>query len=116
MLFRSHFVGCFCCHNQLSLHNIHGILKKDCREYIILKQYYKDKKEKVLMKQVYIITAYKDFDWLKKTLSIYSKDIDCYVHVDKKAKIPSGFKEWQNKQNNVYLYSRYRVNWGGISI
>lgn len=64
------------------------------------------------MKHAFIITAYKDFDFLKKTLEIYLQEADCYVHIDKKVSIPIAFMEWVNKTKDVYVYSKYKINWG----
>lgn len=66
------------------------------------------------MKHAFLITAYTDFDFLKKTVEIYTSDnrVDCYIHVDKKVKIPKDLEEWTQKHERVYLYSRYKINWG----
>ena len=63
-------------------------------------------------KQAFIITAYNDFEWLKRTVEIYAKSVDCYIHVDKKTKIPGEVWQWAKQTPGVYLYSRYRINWG----
>lgn len=64
------------------------------------------------MKQAFLITAYEDFEWLKSIVEIYAKWADCYIHVDKKTVIPKEFREWAAGIPGVYLYSRYRINWG----
>lgn len=64
------------------------------------------------MRHAFIITAYKDFGFLKKTVEIYLQEADCYIHVDKKADIPKDFLEWANRTNGVYVYSKYKINWG----
>lgn len=66
------------------------------------------------MRHAFLITAYTDFDFLKKTIEIYTSDVrvDCYIHVDKKVKMPKDLEEWTQKHDRVYLYSRYKINWG----
>ncbi len=65
-----------------------------------------------MKKQAFIITAYSDFEWLKRTVEIYVKSVDCYIHVDKKTKISPELWQWAKETEGVYLYSRYRINWG----
>jgi hypothetical protein len=65
------------------------------------------------MKQVLLVTAYKDFDYLidfAKYLSIQ----ECYVfiHIDKKTCIPAVLQQL-NTIDNVIAISRYEVPWGG---
>ena len=66
------------------------------------------------MRHAFLITAYTDFDFLKKIIEIYTSDVrvDCYIHVDKKVKMPKDSEEWTQKHDRVYLYSRYKINWG----
>ena len=66
------------------------------------------------MRHAFLITAYTDFDFLKKIIEIYTSDVrvDCYIHVDKKVKMPKDLEEWTQKHDRVYLYSRYKINWG----
>lgn len=66
------------------------------------------------MKHAFLITAYTDFDFLKKTVEIYTSDerVDCYIHVDRKVKIPEDLKEWAGSRDRVRLFSKYKVNWG----
>lgn len=65
------------------------------------------------MKQVFLITAYKDFEWIKRTVKIYTEGgIDCFIHMDRKTKMPEDFRKWAGETKGVYLYSRYRINWG----
>lgn len=46
-------------------------------------------------RHAFLITAYKDFDWLKKALTFYlGGKVDCYIHVDRKTKIPKEFLQW----------------------
>lgn len=47
------------------------------------------------MRQAFLITAYKDFDWIEKTVDIYTSDgIDCYIHMDKKTRMPKEFTDY----------------------
>lgn len=46
------------------------------------------------MKQVFLITAYQDFEWLKRTVDIYRAGVNCYIHVDKRAHIPKEIMQW----------------------
>ncbi|MBQ9991357.1 MAG: hypothetical protein IJP31_10540 [Lachnospiraceae bacterium] len=64
------------------------------------------------MKHAFLITAYEDFDWLKQTVEIYAKAVDCYIHIDKKAAIPKEFVDWASQRDGVHIYSRYKINWG----
>lgn len=65
------------------------------------------------MRQAFLITAYKDFDWIEKTVDIYtSGGIDCYIHMDKKTRMPKEFTDWAAEKEGVFLYSRYKINWG----
>ena len=64
------------------------------------------------MRHAFIITAYKDFEFIKKTVAVYLQEVDCYIHVDKKVTIPKEFKEWVDNTNGVYLFSKYKINWG----
>jgi len=64
------------------------------------------------MRHAFIITAYKDFEFIKKTVEIYIQEVDCYIHIDKKVIIPVEFLEWVNKTERVYVFSKYKINWG----
>ena len=64
------------------------------------------------MKQVFLITAYNDFEWLKKTLCVYSEYVDCFVHIDKKSTVPKEFINWANQKKGVYIFKKYKINWG----
>ncbi len=63
--------------------------------------------------QAIIMSAYRDFEELSRLLDIYSKDFNCYVHIDKK----SNFSDTQhleilNKKKNVSAISLYEIKWG----
>ena len=64
------------------------------------------------MRHAFIITAYKDFEFIKKTVAVYLQEADCYIHVDKKVTIPTEFKEWASNTKGVYVFSKYKINWG----
>lgn len=64
------------------------------------------------MRHAFIITAYKDFEFIKKTVEVYLQEADCYIHVDKKVEIPAEFMEWANNTDGVFVYSKYKINWG----
>lgn len=66
------------------------------------------------MRHAFLITAYRDFDFLKRTVEIYTTDsrVDCYIHVDKKVNMPKDLEEWGRNQKRTYLFSEYKVNWG----
>ena len=64
------------------------------------------------MRQAFIITAYKDFEFIKKTVAVYLKKADCYIHIDKKVEIPADFKQWADHTDGVYVFSKYKINWG----
>ncbi len=65
------------------------------------------------MKQVFCITAYKDFEYLK-WLAAYLADENCYVyiHVDKKTSTEAVLAEL-NGIENVTAISAFSVPWGG---
>jgi len=64
------------------------------------------------MKHAFIITAYRDFDWIMQSINHYTQMADCYIHVDKKVKMPKEFIEWAQNAGGVYLFSKYKINWG----
>lgn len=66
------------------------------------------------MKHALLITAYKDFDCLYEMLLEYTANmnIDCYVHIDKKARISSSTFKKLSGIDGVTIVSRYRINWG----
>ena len=64
------------------------------------------------MKQAFLITAYDNFEWIRKIVDIYRKEVDCFIHVDKKVNIPKEFKQWAKQTEGVYVYAKYKINWG----
>lgn len=59
------------------------------------------------MKHAFIVTAYHNFDMLQYFLTEYLKESDCYLHIDKKARVPSDFLSWiqdqQEKGGGLYV-------------
>ncbi len=67
------------------------------------------------MKQAILVTAYKNLDFLQKTIKVFNDDYTFYIHLDKKRKYKDA--EIQALINNpkVKLLSlKYKVNWGSI--
>lgn len=62
------------------------------------------------MKQVILITAYKDLDFLSNILEYFDNDFDFYIHVDKKCKEDVASLR---SDSRVHVYSKYRIEWGG---
>lgn len=65
-----------------------------------------------MKKHAFIITAYNDFEWLKKSVQQYIKMVDCYIHVDSKIKIPQNFLQWAQDTQGIYIFRKYKINWG----
>lgn len=65
-------------------------------------------------KHALIITAYKDFEFLKKLCAVYSNYFKVYIHVDKKSNISSADMESLNQIDNVTAISKYKINWGSF--
>ncbi|MDD3206703.1 MAG: beta-1,6-N-acetylglucosaminyltransferase [Lachnospiraceae bacterium] len=64
------------------------------------------------MKHALLITAYTDFTVLKNMVCSYKEHYDCYIHVDKKTKMPIEILQELNAYENVTIISKYKVNWG----
>lgn len=64
------------------------------------------------MDQAFIITAYKDVNTLNKLILRLIPDFYVFVHIDKKSQIK---KSDIVSAQNVYCYSRYKVNWGSFN-
>jgi hypothetical protein len=62
------------------------------------------------MKQAILITAYKDLDFITKVISFFDDDFTFFIHIDKKCK--EDFSVFE-KYKNVFLYNKYRIEWGG---
>ncbi len=65
-----------------------------------------------MKKHAFIITAYNDFDWIKDSVQYYVKKVDCYIHIDNKIKVPDNFMKWAQSTNGIYIFTRYKINWG----
>ncbi len=64
--------------------------------------------------QAMIITAYQDFDGLKRVLSALGRHALCFVHVDRKSAISGVQLNALNALPNVRTITRYRINWGSV--
>lgn len=69
------------------------------------------------LKQAILIIAHNNWDILKNQIDFFSSDLfDIFIHVDKKSY--KSFEKYffgHKLRSNVYIYSEYRVNWGGYS-
>ena len=64
------------------------------------------------MKKAILVTAYKDIPSLLNLIDFFDLNFNFYIHIDKKQKFDSSlFCE----KENVFLYSKYTVNWGGMN-
>jgi len=64
--------------------------------------------------QAMIITAYKDYEALKRVLCALSRRALCFVHVDKKSAITAEQTAQLNAMENVRAIRKYAVNWGSV--
>lgn len=62
------------------------------------------------MKQAILITAYKDLDFITRIISVFDDCFTFFIHVDKKCKEDNSVLL---KYKNVFLYNKYRIEWGG---
>jgi hypothetical protein len=70
-------------------------------------------KEKTFVrKHALVLTAYKDFEFLKELCEVYSKYFYVYIHIDKKSNISESDMKYLNALDNVSAISRYKINWG----
>lgn len=66
------------------------------------------------MKQIFCITAYKDFDYLNNLTDKISKlGGIAFIHIDKKS-LNEEILQILNTMDNVYAISKYKIPWGGI--
>lgn len=66
------------------------------------------------MRQVFCITAYKEFDYLEYLVSNICKDGGIvFVHIDKKSSNYDLLKRL-NDMENVFAISKYEIPWGGV--
>lgn len=64
--------------------------------------------------QAMIITAYKDYEALKRVLCALSRRALCFVHVDKKSEITEQQTAQLDAMENVRAIRKYAVNWGSV--
>ena len=64
--------------------------------------------------QAMIITAYKDYAALRRSVDALSRHALCFVHVDKKSEITQEQVRELDAMENVRAIRKYRVNWGSI--
>ena len=63
-------------------------------------------------KNAFIITAYTDLDVLCDLVLIYSKYVNCYIHIDKKTDVPKNILMKLTSIPNVCVIHKYKINWG----
>lgn len=61
-----------------------------------------------------IITAYQDYESLRRVLGALSRRALCYVHMDAKSGVTAEQMAQLDAMENVRAISRYRINWGSI--
>lgn len=64
--------------------------------------------------QAMIITAYQDFEALRRVASALSRRALCFVHVDAGSEITQEQTEQLDAMDNVRAIRRYKVNWGSV--
>jgi len=64
--------------------------------------------------QAMIITAYQDYESLRRVVQVLSARALCFVHVDVKCAITQEQTEQLNAMENVCAIRRYEVNWGSV--
>ena len=70
--------------------------------------------EDTIIEQVLLVTAYKEFEYLKNFMKYASDNgIAAVIHLDKKT-VDSSFMKELNKLPNIVAISEYSVPWGGI--
>lgn len=65
-----------------------------------------------MMKHAILITAYKDPDAILDLIEFFGEEFNIYIHLDKKSKIN---KDIFPKKQNIYLSSKFKVNWAGTN-
>lgn len=64
--------------------------------------------------QAMIITAYQDFDALRRMVGALSTRALCFVHIDAKSAITQAQTAQLDAMENVCAIRKYRVNWGSV--
>lgn len=68
------------------------------------------------MKQAILITAYKNYDHLKKIISFFDDSFELYIHLDRKSSISPSDLEKITSSNIVKLITqKFPVNWGSFN-
>ena len=61
-----------------------------------------------------IITAYQDYEGLRRALAALAKRALCFVHVDAKCAVTDEQTAQLDAMDNVRAIRRYKVNWGSV--
>ncbi len=73
--------------------------------------------DSVGMKHAILILCHESLDKLENLMSCFNDDFRFYIHIDKKCRIDkSNLKCFEARHPNSKVFSKYRVNWGGIGI
>lgn len=64
--------------------------------------------------QAMIITAYQDYEGLRRVLGALSARVLCFVHIDAKSAITQEQAAQLDAMENVRAIRRYEVNWGSV--
>lgn len=68
------------------------------------------------MKQAILITAYKDFNQLKRLILEFDHRFNIYIHIDKKSPLQKDLiKELLKISTVQYVAQDFKVNWGGLN-
>lgn len=69
------------------------------------------------MKHALLILCHTEPKQVEHLLRFFDEDFDCYIHLDRKAKIEPGKWIWlKTIKSKVRFYSKYKIRWGGFSI
>lgn len=63
------------------------------------------------MKHAILMTVYKDVALINRLIRLYNKDCIIYIHIDSKSSIAI---EDIAVEENVHVWKKYKVNWGGL--
>lgn len=64
------------------------------------------------IKLAYLITAYQDYDHLKRLIAaLQDNNVFFYIHIDKNSSMPTNLNEFEN----IHFIKRHKVWWGGWS-
>ena len=62
-----------------------------------------------LQDHVFCITAYKDFSQLSSLLMRLSPQCKCYIHVDKRIRIPESFMQQFGTDKNIRIIQTQKI-------